>query len=90
MSPRVRRARGFTSSWPAIYCWAAGHRERGRLAPHPGRRRIALIIAIAFLGIVLAKISSIALWIVVLIGVALMVVSVGEAVRSGEDQFGGR
>jgi hypothetical protein len=39
---------------------------------------------------VLAKISSIALWIVVLIGVALMVVSVGEAVRSGEDQFGGR
>ncbi len=51
---------------------------------------IALIIAIAFLGIVLAKISSIPLWIVVLIGIALMVVSVVEAVRSGEDQFGGR
>jgi hypothetical protein len=51
---------------------------------------IALIIAIAFLGIVLAKISSIALWIVMLIGIALMVVSVGEAARSGEDQFGGR
>jgi hypothetical protein len=39
---------------------------------------------------VLAKIASIPLWIVVLIGIALMVVSVVEAVRSGEDQFGGR
>jgi hypothetical protein len=51
---------------------------------------IALIVAIAFLGIVLAKIASIPLWIVVLIGIAMMVVSVVEAVRSGEDQFGGR
>ena len=49
---------------------------------------IALIIAILFLGIVLIKIPSIPLWIVVLIGIVLMVVSVIEAVRSGEDQFG--
>ena len=49
---------------------------------------IALIIAIVFLGVILVKIPSIALWIVVLIGVALMIVSVVEAVRSGEDQFG--
>jgi predicted Kef-type K+ transport protein len=50
---------------------------------------IALIVAIAFLGIILSKVASIPLWIVVLIGVALMVVSVVEAIRSGEDQFGG-
>ncbi len=49
---------------------------------------IALIIAIVFLGVILVKIPSIALWIVVLIGVALMIISVVEAVRSGEDQFG--
>jgi hypothetical protein len=49
---------------------------------------IALIIAIAFLGIVLAKVPSIALWIVVLVGIAMMIASVVEAVRSGEDQFG--
>jgi hypothetical protein len=50
---------------------------------------IALIIAIAFLAIILAKVPPIPLWIVVLIGAALMVASVVEAVRSGEDQFGG-
>jgi hypothetical protein len=50
---------------------------------------IALAVAIIFLGIVLAKVPSIALWIVVLIGLALMIVSVVEAVRGGEDQFGG-
>jgi hypothetical protein len=50
---------------------------------------IALIVAIAFLGTLLVKVSSVALWIVVLVGIALMVVSVVEAVRAGEDQFGG-
>lgn len=50
---------------------------------------LALVVAIIFLGIVLAKVPSIALWIVVLIGMALMIVSVIEAVRGGEDQFGG-
>ncbi len=50
---------------------------------------IALIIAILFLGTILIKIPSVALWIVVLIGIALMIVSVVEAVRAGEDQFGG-
>ena len=50
---------------------------------------IALIIAILFLGTLLIKISSIALWIVVLVGIAMMLVSVIEAVRAGEDQFGG-
>jgi len=50
---------------------------------------IALIIAIAFLAIILAKVPSIALWIVVLVGIALMVVSVIEAVLAGADQFGG-
>jgi hypothetical protein len=50
---------------------------------------IALITAIFFLGTILIKIPSIALWIVVLVGIALMVVSVVEAVRGGEDQFGG-
>ena len=50
---------------------------------------IALIIAILFLGTLLIKNSSIALWIVVLIGIAMMLVSVIEAVRAGEDQFGG-
>ncbi len=39
---------------------------------------IALIIAIFFLGTILIKIPSIALWIVVLIGIALMVVSVSR------------
>lgn len=50
---------------------------------------LALAVAIAFLGIVLAKVPSIALWIVVLTGIVLMIISVIEAVRGGEDQFGG-
>ncbi len=50
---------------------------------------IALIVAILFLGIILIKIPSVALWIVVLVGIALMAASVIEAVRAGEDQFGG-
>ena len=50
---------------------------------------IALLIAIAFLAVALAKIQSVALWVVILIGIALMIASLVEAVRSGEDQFGG-
>ena len=49
---------------------------------------IPLAIAVVFLGIVLARVPSVALWIIVLIGVALMLASLIEAVRSGEDQFG--
>ncbi len=50
---------------------------------------IALIVAILFLGTILVKVPSVALWIVVLVGIAMMVISVIEAVRAGEDQFGG-
>jgi hypothetical protein len=49
---------------------------------------VALAVAIIFLGIVLAKVPSIALWIIGLVGMALMIISVIEAVRGGEDQFG--
>lgn len=49
---------------------------------------IPLAIALVFFGIVLAKVQSIALWIVVVTGIVLMVASLIEAVRSGEEQFG--
>jgi hypothetical protein len=49
---------------------------------------IPLGIAAVFLGIVLAKVPSVALWIIVLMGIALMLASLVEAVRGGEDQFG--
>ena len=49
---------------------------------------IPLLIAVVFLGIVLAKVPSIPLWIIVLVGIALMIASLFEAVRSGEEQFG--
>jgi predicted Kef-type K+ transport protein len=49
---------------------------------------IPLAIALAFLGIALAKVPSVPLWIITLIGVALMIASLVEAVRSGEEQFG--
>lgn len=49
---------------------------------------IPLVIAIVFLGILLAKVPSVALWIIVAIGVVMMIWSLLEAVRSGEEQFG--
>jgi predicted Kef-type K+ transport protein len=49
---------------------------------------IPLLIAVVFLGIVLAKVPSIPLWIIVLMGIGLMIASLVEAVRSGEEQFG--
>jgi hypothetical protein len=49
---------------------------------------IPLVIAIAFVGILLAKVPSVALWIIVVTGVVLMIASLVEAVRSGEEQFG--
>jgi threonine/homoserine/homoserine lactone efflux protein len=49
---------------------------------------IPLVVAIVFLGILLAKVSSVALWIIVIVGVALMIWSWVEALRSGEEQFG--
>jgi hypothetical protein len=49
---------------------------------------IPLAIVVVFLGIVLARVPSVALWIIVLMGIALMIASLVEAVRSGEDQFG--
>jgi hypothetical protein len=49
---------------------------------------IPLVIAIGFLGVLLAKVTSVALWIIIVVGVVLMIVSLVEAVRSGEEQFG--
>ena len=49
---------------------------------------LPLLIAIAFLGILLAKVPSVALWIIIGVGVVLMIASLVEAVRSGEEQFG--
>jgi O-antigen/teichoic acid export membrane protein len=49
---------------------------------------VPLGIAIAFLGILLAKVPSIPLWIIVAVGIVLMIWSLLEAVRSGEEQFG--
>jgi hypothetical protein len=49
---------------------------------------IPLGIAVVFLGIVLAKVPSVPLSIIVLMGLALMIASLAEAVRGGEDQFG--
>jgi hypothetical protein len=49
---------------------------------------IPLVIAIAFVGVLLAKVPSVALWIIILVGVVLMILSLVEAVRSGEEQFG--
>jgi hypothetical protein len=49
---------------------------------------VPLAIAIVFLGILLAKVPSVALWIIVAGGVVLMIASLVEAVRSGEEQFG--
>ena len=49
---------------------------------------IPLVIAIVFLGILVAKVPSVALWIIVIGGVLLMIWSLVEAVRSGEEQFG--
>jgi hypothetical protein len=49
---------------------------------------IPLVIAIAFLGILVAKVPSVALWIIVAVGIVLMIASLVEAVRSGEEQFG--
>lgn len=49
---------------------------------------IPLAVAIIFFGVLLGRIHEIPLWIVVLGGIALMVASLVEAVRSGGDQFG--
>ncbi len=49
---------------------------------------IPLLIAAVFLGIVLARVPSVPLWIIVLMGVVLMIASLVEAVRAGEEQFG--
>jgi threonine/homoserine/homoserine lactone efflux protein len=49
---------------------------------------VPLGIAIAFLGILLAKVPSVPLWIIVVVGIVLMIWSLIEAVRSGEEQFG--
>lgn len=51
---------------------------------------ISLIVALGFLSILLAKIPSTALWIVAAIGVAAMVVSLAEDLRSSENQAGRR
>ena len=74
---------------PATYCCCPTHNIEGAMLPTLVGAGIALIIAVVFLGTLLVKVSSVALWIVVLIGIALMVASVVEAVRAGEDQFGG-
>jgi hypothetical protein len=73
----------------ATYCWCPTCKIEGAVLPTLVGGGIALIVAILFLGTILVKIPSIALWIVVLVGIAMMVVSVIEAVRAGEDQFGG-
>lgn len=49
---------------------------------------VPLVIAIAFLGILIANVPSVALWIIIVAGVVLMIASLVEAVRSGEQQFG--
>jgi hypothetical protein len=89
MSRRVRAGRGLTRRHPATYCWCPTCKIEAAVLPTLVGGGIALIIAILFLGTILIKIPSVALWIVVLIGIALMIVSVVEAVRAGEDQFGG-
>lgn len=50
---------------------------------------IPLAVAMVFFGVLLANVRAIPLWIVVIGGIVLMVASLVEAVRSGEDQFGG-
>ena len=47
---------------------------------------IALAIAIVFLGTVLAKIQTLPLWIVTLLGIALMVAALVEGLRQERDQ----
>lgn len=49
---------------------------------------IPLAVALTFFGVLLSQIHALPLWIVVLGGIALMVMSLVEAVRSGEEQFG--
>jgi len=49
---------------------------------------IPLAIAVVFFGVLLADVYALPLWIVVIGGIVLMIVSFIEAVRSGEDQFG--
>ena len=47
---------------------------------------VALVMALLFLSVVLNKIRDVPLWIVFLIGIALMVANLVEALRQGEDQ----
>lgn len=49
---------------------------------------IPLAVALVFFGVLLADVHSIPLWTVVIGGIVLMVVSLVEAVRGGEGQFG--
>ncbi len=77
-----------TRPQPPTYCYGLATEIGGAVLPTLVGGGIALIVAILFLGTILVKISSVALWTVVLVGIVLMVVSVVEAVRGGEDQFG--
>jgi hypothetical protein len=45
---------------------------------------IALVIAIGFLGVLVYKVPSVPLWIVILLGAAMMVASFVQAVRGDE------
>ena len=45
---------------------------------------VALLVAIAFLGVLAYKVPSVPLWIVILLGAAMMVVSFLEARRGDE------
>jgi hypothetical protein len=45
---------------------------------------VSLVIAIGFLGVLVYKVTSVPLWIVILVGAAMMVASFVEAARSGD------
>jgi hypothetical protein len=45
---------------------------------------VALVIAIGFLGVLVYKVASVPLWIVILLGAAMMVASFLESARGDE------
>jgi hypothetical protein len=65
--------------------WAA-HRRKDGVTLDLVASIVSLVTALAFLGVLMYKVWSIPLWIVILLGAAMMVASLIESVRSEESR----
>jgi hypothetical protein len=64
----------------------AAHRRKDGVTLDLVASIVSLVTALAFLGVLMYKVWSIPLWIVILLGAAMMVASLIESVRSEESR----